>query len=256
MQNKLKEVIKDAKIGLVVFDSDGVLVPRGTQIREKFNGNDYELWFSTKVVSDRIAQKINWLKETVPVCISSGRSMLYLESIYAKVKDGVIFSAENGSLVNIQSVFMQEPWSNTDWRKIIKKLTDIKEDIKELEHPEIKGFEPKQFILTVHAESELKEVYDIVAKHDPIIELDIMWNGEAFDIQKIDTSKGNTIIDLANDFGIEKENIIAIGDRKNDEDMVKVAGIGISADKKHLKADYYLEGELPGEELLDILLEK
>lgn len=249
--NKLEEKILESNIKLAVFDSDGVLIPRGTKITQKEESDKYSLTLSTDIVSDRIANKLNELRRKMMVCISSGRSMIYLQEMYNKVLgESTILSAENGSLLLDGGVLVQPMTYNTEYFDKIRKM---REEIKNLD---ILGFEPKQFILTIHAEREVKEVYDIVRKYDPQEELKVMWNGEAFDIQKIDTSKGNTIINLANDFEIEKENVIAIGDRINDKDMIEAAGIGISADKEHLKADYYLEGELPGEELLDILLNR
>ncbi len=247
--NKLEEKILESNIKLAVFDSDGVLIPRGTKITQKEESDKYSLTLSTDIVSDRIANKLNELRRKMMVCISSGRSMIYLQEMYNKVLgESTILSAENGSLLLDGGVLVQPMTYNTEYFDKIRKM---REEIKNLD---ILGFEPKQFILTIHAEREVKEVYDIVRKYDPQEELKVMWNGEAFDIQRKTMSKASTVKALIDRFSLKKEEVIAIGDRVNDKEMIDAAGIGVSADKEKLEAEYHLDGELPGEELLDLLL--
>ncbi len=53
------------------------------------------------------------------------------------------------------------------------------------------------------------------------------------------------------------ENTIIIGDGSNDKEMVEMAGLGVSAEIKDLKAEYYTVGKgLGGEILVDYLLKK
>lgn len=257
MDKKLEERIKKENIKLIVLDSDGVLIPRGTDISSGYSegGLKHNLTVSTWVVTDRLAEKLNKLKQNYRVCICSGRSMIYLEEMYSKVVGGnTILSAENGNLLFLDDLLVQ-PVKHGE--KYLTKIRKIRDDAKDLD---IKGFEPKQFILTIHAEREVMEVYDIVKKYDPEGELKVMWNGEAFDIQKKDMSKAVTIDFLVEKLNLKREEIIAIGDRVNDKEMVEAAGIGVTADKTALEADYYIDegsdGELPGETLVDMLLNK
>ena len=247
-----KEIPKEKleKLRLLVLDSDGVTIPRGTKISEKENGNSYEVSFKTEVISDELAKLIKKLKNKIRICICSGRSLIYLQSMYSKIgQERIILMAENGIMVmidgKIYQLFMFE-------EEYFRKIAKIREEIK---HLPISGFEPKQFILTIHSPTELKEVYDIVKKNDPIGELKIMWNGEAFDIMPKYISKGEGLNFLCQFLQIDREEVIAIGDRINDKELLEVAGIGVSADQSNLPAKYFTVGKvLPGESLVEYLL--
>jgi len=256
-------------IKMVILDSDGVCIPRGTTIKEYEDADDtiYVCEFSTNVITYRLAEKINRLKDKVEVIISSGRSLIYLQSMYSKILGGnVELMAENGCIMlNTighvkQLVILPEAYLET--------IRKIRSGIKQLP---IGGFEPKQFILTVHCDTELGEVYDVVEEHDTNNKLKVMWNGEAFDIQPKSVSKGTAIQEMLlrtrmPDSGIGsyhpshhlyKENVLAIGDRINDKEMLDEAGIAVSADIDALEAPYYTIGEgLPGEILVDYLLDR
>src|SRR5690606_3932255 len=56
-------------VDLVLFDCDGVTIERGTYIRE----SEDELHIKTNVISDRMVEKLNELKEYVNIGFSSGR---------------------------------------------------------------------------------------------------------------------------------------------------------------------------------------
>ena len=242
------------KIKIAFFDSDGVCVERGTEIMESSDGVKYNSSFQTNVLSDEMADKLNQLSKKIKVVIASGRSLLYLRTMYSKIiGENVIFMAENGNVWFKSGRIVSRKYPVS----YFEKLATIRCQIKNLP---ILGFEPKQFILTVHCEKELQEVYDIVKKYDPNGELRIMWNGEAFDIQRDGTSKGDALKWILGN--IEKdnfklENTIAIGDRINDKEMVRAAYIGVSADIGKLNAKYYTTGKkLGGEVLVDYLLKK
>jgi len=249
--NKLipKEILKNLK--LLVLDSDGVCIPRGTKIWEKEIGNSYEVNFKTDVITDEFADSVNQLKKKIKICISSGRSMIYLQSIYGKILgEGTTLMAENGNLFLVAGHQFQYRIYPEEY---FVKLAKIKNEIKQLP---ISGFEPKQFILTVHSPMELKEVYEIVKKYDIDNYLKVMWNGEAFDIMPKDISKGESLKFLLQYLKISKDETIAIGDRVNDKELLEAAGIGVSADQEKLPAEYFTLGKfLPGDALVQYLLE-
>ncbi len=255
-----KEISNDklSRIKLLILDSDGVVIPRGTKIREGETGEKYFANIETYKISDRLAEKINRLKSKIKVCISSGRSLIYIQSMYAAIiGEGVILQAENGNLSLIGGQIMQHFDYGEDY---FKKIAAIRNEIVRSEEESmasILGFEPKQFILTIHSKDEARGVYDIVKKHDYDEELKIMWNGEAFDIQKHSISKGEGLRRLLGFLNIKSEEVIAMGDRINDKELLEVAGRGVSADKDALPAEYWTVGEgLPGEALVDYLLER
>ena len=242
-----KEIVANLKV--LVLDSDGVCVERGTKICETEEGNYCKLVFESNKISDRLSEKINVLSKKMQIVISSGRSLIYLQSMYSKVRDKILM-AENGNLIMFPDGTIKSVSYPTYY---FEKLALIKNDIKKLS---ISGFEPKQHILTVHCPEELQEVYAIVDKHDQEKMLKVMWNKEAFDIQDKLASKGAALENLiVNYLGFHKDNVIAIGDRLNDKEMVEWAKVGVSADINCLPAEYFIENSnLAGEILVDYLL--
>lgn len=242
---------KLAKLKMIVLDSDGVCVERGTSIKEKEDNSSYKIEFATSALSLEMAEKLNRLKKHLIVCISSGRALMYLQTIYARILGGrSILMAENGNLIlakgKINQLFAYDD-------RYFEKISLIRNNLK---HLEISGFEPKQFILTAHAQKELQEVYKITEQIDQEKDLRVMWNGEAFDIQKKGVSKGEGLKKIIKTLGFGKENIIAIGDRINDKELLDEAGIPVSADIEKLKAEYYTKGDrLPAESLVQYLLD-
>lgn len=248
-----KEIPKEKlkRIKLVVLDSDGVSVPRGTFISEKENLRFYEAHIKSFRITDRMTKMVNELKKKIKICFSSGRSLIYLQNMYGGVLGGgTVIQAENGNLSLIDGKIIQHFDYDENY---FKKLALIKNEIKKIP---ISGFEPKQFILTVHSPKEFLEVYKIIKKHDPEEELKCMWNGEAFDVQKKIISKGEGLKKLLDFLKIQKEEVIAIGDRINDKELLEAVGIGVSADIKSLKAEYWIKKrELGGKVLVQYLLD-
>jgi HAD superfamily hydrolase (TIGR01484 family) len=236
---------------LLVLDSDGVSVPRGTDIKETESETLYEAHIKTFRITDEFAQLLNQLKKRITICLCSGRSLLYLQSMYGKILGGgTILQAENGNLSLINGTIAQHFFYDEEY---FQKLAEIKREILKLP---IKGIEPKQFILSCHASSELKEVYEIVKSCDKNNELKVLWNGEAFDIQKKEVSKGTGLEKLMEHLKIRRDQTIAIGARINDKEILETAGIGVSADREALPAEYWTEGEgMPGEILAYYLWE-
>lgn len=239
------------KLKMIVLDSDGVCVERGTNIKEMEDNSAYKIEFSTGMLSLGLAEKLNRLKKYLIVCISSGRALMYLQTIYSRLIGGKsILMAENGNIILTKGkVHQLFPYND----RYFEKLALIRNNLK---HLEISGFEPKQFILTAHSQKELKEVYSAVDKIDEEKDLKIMWNGEAFDIQRKDVSKGEGLKKIIETLGFEKDNVIAIGDRLNDKELLDEAGVAVSADIEKLKAEYFTKGErLPAETLVQYLLD-
>ncbi|MCI0619439.1 HAD-IIB family hydrolase [Candidatus Wolfebacteria bacterium] len=239
------------RLKLVVFDSDGVSVPRGTEIREHVSSEHIDLTIRAFMVNRKLVELLARLRKRVMIVIASGRSLLHLETMYGTLLgDGTILQAENGNLSLIGGRIVQHfAYSETYFGM----LAAIRRDARTLP---IKGIEPKQLIVSVHAERELPEMYDIVERHDERHELKTMWNGEAFDIQRRDVSKAAGLQKLMKHIGVTPEETLAIGDRVNDVELLASVGVAISADKSTAPAEFWTEGEgLPGEILAQYLVE-
>lgn len=246
-----KAKIKNLKI--ICFDCDGVTVERGTDIEE----TETTLTVKTAVLSDRMLNKLLWLKKYFHLNFSSGRSLLYLERMYGKILwENASLQGENGIFTLIDGRVIQRKIFSSDDLEIIQ---NIKNEIRDLSKTEkkIRGFEPKQFLITVHCWKELPQITKIVEKYDTKNRYYIWWNGEAYDICLKTLNKGHGLKHLADYLKINIKDSMAIGNGPNDKDMIDVAGISVTTDSQTLPADYYTTGQLDlgGEELIDKLLE-
>ncbi|MGD9276111.1 MAG: HAD-IIB family hydrolase [Candidatus Pacearchaeota archaeon] len=232
------------KIKLIVSDLDGVIVPRGTKIKQIGNKTILE----TKKINEKQIEQIKKLSKLgFKINISSGRGLYMLEEMFREVLDEVIITYENGSSSWINGKIMQHFNSYNDLKEIFFELKKIKDK-------RIKGFEPKEFIITIHATSRVKKIEKIVSKYKNLY---TVWNGEAYDIGvKNKQTKITGLKELMKILKLKKENVLAIGDNFNDREFFKLAGITISADKSRLNADHYvpLNGKrLPADIVFDVV---
>jgi HAD superfamily hydrolase (TIGR01484 family) len=251
MLNKHIPTERLKRLKLVVFDSDGVLVPRGTVIRETVTDESIHLSITAHILSGALAELLRRLRERFIIVVSSGRSLLYLQTMYGGiVGERTVLQAENGNLSLIEGTVVQ----HVGYDEVhFATLAAIREEARALP---IRGIEPKQFIVSIHADREIKDVYDIVKRHDTRNELTTLWNGEAFDIQRKDVSKAEGLAKLCKHLGITLDETAAIGDRVNDTELLAHTGIGVSADKEAVGSEYWTEGEgLPGELFARYLIE-
>lgn len=249
MKPLLQMTKKDlSKIKMVVFDVDGVLVPRGTKIKQIGSTTTLE----TKVIAQKQIDQIHELnKNGFLVNISSGRGLYMLQEMFREVLPFVSLTYENGSATWYQGKIYQHINSFKYFQEILLKLKKAT-----IKHKNFKGFEPKEFIITIHCHEKIKEIENIVKKDK---KLTTVWNGEAYDILiKGKQTKALGIKHLSQIFKIKKENIMAIGDNYNDQEMLKESGIAISADKSRVRGNFYipLEGKyLPADSLMQKILE-
>jgi HAD superfamily hydrolase (TIGR01484 family) len=229
-----------------------VTVKRGTEIREKGN----ELIVKTYTLSDSLLKKMVILKKRFHINFSSGRSLLYLDRMFGKVLwEKASLQAEIGIFTLINGEVIQHQKFSS---KRLQQINDIKVDIRDLmkTNKDVRGFEPKQFLITVHCWKEVPEIEKILKKYDPKDEYYLLWNGEAYDIGLKTTNKGTGLKYLADLLKIDMKQTMAIGDGPNDREMVEYAGIGVVTSQKRIKGDFYTTGELHlgGVELVDVLL--
>jgi len=245
-----KEDIKDIKI--ICFDTDGVTVKRGTEIEEK----GQEIRIKTSCLEPDMLSKMLALKKRFHVTVNSGRSSLYLTKMYIDLLwDNASIISENGVFILRQGHLTQNfdfnDYELATLRSIYSQLRKVADN-----HPDARGFEPKQFIITLHCFHAIPEVDQIVKKYDTKKEFYCWWNGEAYDIAPHRFNKGLGLAKLCQLLNVDLKQSIAIGNGINDKDMMDAAGISITTDKEHLKADFYVEGEhLGGETLTNRLLE-
>jgi len=136
-------------------------------------------------------------------------------------------------------------------RKIRGEIEQVAENSKN-----IRGFEPKQFLISVHCFNEEPAILEIVKKLDVTGEFYIKWNSEAYDIFPRRFSKGSGLKQLAQYLRIDVSQILVVGNDPNDQEAVEGSGLSVTTSPDTLTADYYTEGklELGGEELVDHLL--
>lgn len=232
-----------SKIKMIVFDVDGVLVPRGTKIKQVGNTTTLQ----TKVIAPKQIEQIKKLnKMGFLINISSGRGLYMLQEMFREILPFVSLTYENGSATWYKGKIYQHINSFQYLRNVFPKLKEVK-------NKNIKGFEPKEFIITIHCKKKIKEIEKIVRKEKGLYTI---WNGEAYDIGiKKHQTKALGLRNVIKIFGLKKENIMAIGDNYNDHELLKESGIPISADKDRVKGKFHIP--LLGKFLpADVLMQK
>ena len=245
LSQMLKEDI--AKIKMVVFDVDGVLVPRGTKIKQVGNTTTLE----TKIIHEKQIKQIKALNEKrLLINISSGRGLYMLQEMFREVLPFVSLTYENGSATWYQGKIYQHINSFKYLQNIFLKLKKIAKKNKN-----VKGFEPKEFIITIHCTKKIKEIENVVKKDKNIYTI---WNGEAYDIGiKNNQTKALGLRRVIKIFKLKKENVMAIGDNYNDHELLEESGTSISADKSRVNGKFYvpLKGAfLPADNVIQKIL--
>ena len=234
---------KLSQIKMIVFDVDGVLVPRGTKIKQRGN----TLTFQTKVINKKQISQIQELhRKGFLVNISSGRGLYMLQEMFREVLPFVSLTYENGSATWYKGEIHQHINS-------FKYLQNVFPKLKKIVNKNIKGFEPKEFIITIHCKKRIKEIEKIVKKEKGLYTI---WNGEAYDIgiKKYQT-KALGLRRAMKILKLKKNNVMALGDNYNDSELLKESGMPISADKTKVQGKFYVPLEskfLPA----DILMQK
>ncbi|MCK5591442.1 MAG: HAD hydrolase family protein, partial [Candidatus Pacebacteria bacterium] len=122
-----------ADIKLIVFDVDGVLVPRGTKIEQKGNWTTFE----TKRIAKKQIEQIKKLHELgFLINISSGRGLYMLQDMFREILPFTSLTYENGSVTWFDGDIIQHTNSYKYLREIFPKLQQVS-------NKHIKGFEPK-----------------------------------------------------------------------------------------------------------------
>ncbi len=233
------------QIKMIVFDVDGVLVPRGTKIKQVGNTTTLQ----TKIIAQKQIQQIMELhKKGFLINISSGRGLYMLQEMFRPILPFVSLTYECGSATWHKGEIYQHVNSFKYLQNMFFKLKKLA-----VANKNVKGFEPKEFIITLHCTKELKEIEKIVKTERS---LTTHWNGEAYDIlvKKYQT-KAIGLRQVMRIFKLKKENVMAIGDNYNDHELLQASGMPISSDKSRIKGKFYvpLKGKfLPA----DILIQK
>ena len=236
-----------SQIKMIVLDVDGVLVPRGTKIKQVGNTTTLE----TKVIAPKQIEQIKELYENgFLINISSGRGLYMLQEMFREILPFVSLTFENGSATWYKGKIYQHVNSFKYLKDVFPKLKKVAN-----KNVHVKGFEPKEFIITIHCTEQVKEIEGIVKKEKNLVTI---WNGEAYDIQiKKDQTKAVGLKHAMKIFKLQKKNVMAIGDNYNDHEMLVESGVAISADKTRLEGDFYipLEGKfLPADNLMQKIL--
>ena len=235
-------------IRLIIFDVDGVIVPRGTKIKQKGNNTH----FNIKVITPEITELIKNLKEHgFLINISSGRSLTTLMDMFRPILPYISLTFELGSATWDNGIVHQHINSFNELKDLHFR---IREEIFDCE--DFKGIEPKEHIITVHCKNRIPKLENLVSQYPNLTSI---WNGEAYDIViKGIQSKGMGVKAISDLFKINKENILAIGDNYNDKELLESAGISITCDRSRVNGDFFISKTskgLPAKVLISKILE-
>jgi peptidyl-prolyl cis-trans isomerase B (cyclophilin B) len=247
LNRPIKELTKDMLSGIKVicFDGDGVTKKKGTEFVEESG----RVLLESYPPSAEMMGKLIKLSKYFHITFSSGREMDYLKEIYSEELMG-----KNGSLQAEIGMYLwwknelHENFQLTEAQK--NKIETIRKMIGELNDWRIRGFEPKNYLITLHCKDRFFKVEEIVRKMDPEGELYCWWNEEAYDIGLKGINKATGLRKLLEKLEVKMEEVMTVGNGINDQNMSDVAGIDVSTDPKHLEADFAVWGEERGGEVV------
>jgi len=240
-----------SNIKLIAFDSDGVLAQKGTDIKQSPGFYSQQ----TYLINSEVLDKLNVLKKHFHIVINSGRSSLYLTQIYQDILwDNLTIISEIGAFFAGNGFMVQTDVLNKTELETIKlirqKLSSFIGDSR------VEGFEPKQFLTTLHCRQAVPEIEAIIKELDTQDQFYYQWNEEAYDINSKKFTKSIALGKLLKLKGLLPENVITVGNGINDSDLTVGKTINISTDPIHLQTDdYFADGEHLGAiRILDHLL--
>lgn len=234
---------------LVVFDVDGVIIPKGTNLRESGDGTVFHM--ETHKLSERFVKNIMELKRYIQISFSSGRNLLYLRSLTKDIYDkSVILQAENAAIIFINGEISTPSYPDGYFVATNKLRNMVLSHADELG---LRGFEPKIYNLTVHMNEDYK-IMDLVKEADPEGFLYCIWTGEAFDVGLKGVTKGSGLERIAERLNLKRNEIMTTGNALNDKEMLEF-GVGVTMEPDRVWAPYRSSGTaLGGEELVEFLV--
>lgn len=237
------------KLKLVVFDIDGVIIPKGSEVHENESGTEF--FMKTYELQREFVDSVIELKKHIRVAFSSGRNLLYLKNLVKDFFDNdIILQAENGSMAFMEGHIVHHDFPSEYFRAIY----DIRDGIsKNAEELGLRGFEPKFFILSAHMEENEEKIRDIVKQNDPEGLVQYVWAGEAYDFGLKGVTKGSMLDSIATKLNLKRDEILTTGNALNDKEMLEY-GIGVTVDPDTVYGAYKTSGRgLGGIELAGFL---
>ncbi|MDE1868620.1 MAG: HAD family phosphatase [Candidatus Micrarchaeota archaeon] len=236
---------------LVVFDVDGVIIPKGTNLKENGDGTVFHM--ETHKLSEKFVKNITELKRHVKISFSSGRNLLYLRSLTKDVYDkSVILQSENAAIIFINGEISTPQFPDGYFEAANRLRNLVLANANELG---LRGFEPKIYNLAVHMDENYR-INDLVKEADPEGHLYCIWTGEAFDVGLKGVTKGAGLEKIAETLNLERNEIITTGNALNDKEMLE-SGVGVTMEPDRVWAPYRSSGAgLGGEELVEFLVSR
>ncbi len=246
---------KLTSIRALCFDSDGVLVKKGTKINLKGGKLLLETYLPSKTVLKQLAH----LSRRYQIIIASGRSLLYLRRLYEDLLwQKITLLAENGLFALWQGEVYQLYHYKKEELALLKKLKQELARLKQ-HQPNLIAFEPKQFLITLHAKKYLPEVCSLVKNFSFPKELSCLWNGEAFDINFRLINKAFGLSKILQFTSLAPSQVLTVGNDPNDFELGHLGGLSITTDPQHnAQAQYFSQAPLErgGSEILSWLIEQ
>ncbi len=240
------------RLKLIVFDIDGVIIPKGTEVHENSDGTEFVM--KTHKLSQDFIDSVTRLKAHVRIAFSSGRNLLYLKNLVKDFFDeSIILQAENGAIAFIDGHVIHPNYPPGYFEALYNIRSVISGNSKRLG---LRGFEPKFFILTAHMEENKELIYNIVKQASPKGLIQHVWGGEAYDFGLKGVTKGSMLSNIATMLGLSREEILTTGNALNDKEMLEF-GVGVTVEPDVVWGAYKTTGKhLGGVELATFLAER
>jgi len=245
MENNLGRDIDELKktdidgMRMLSFDGDGVTKKIGTDFIKDERGLVLESFRPSVEMIDILVELSGYFF----ININSGRSVEYLVDMYG-ARQKFVYLGEIGMFGWVKGGKYAN-FELTDYEK--DTLAKIKQELTQIKDDRIKGFEPKNYLVTLHCQAPIEGIEEMVAGMDSQGELYCWWTGEAYDVGAKRINKATGLVKLCDRLGIKTDEVITIGHGVNDADMLdRTVGIDISTDADKVTADFVTRGEEAG----------
>lgn len=243
-------------IKLIVSDIDGTLIDTNEELKEEFHKlksfvkeNNIPFTLATGRCYDEVHDFINEFEVDLPIVVNNGAGavkdgdFLWETTMKASILRQAIEYADELDMVIVTSDgISNKSYRHNDYiRNQIEKFGRYEEIYK----PEGGEWDTaniqKLLIIDPLPEGRIDSVLEKLEPYKDMLNI-VKYNDRSVDIMPASTNKAEGVLNIARILNIDLKNIMAIGDAKNDIEMINMVGVGVAVSNADPKlkevADY------------------
>lgn len=243
-------------IKLIVSDIDGTLIGTDEKLKEEFHklkefvrNNNIPFTLATGRCYDEVENFIKEFEVDLPIVVNNGAgavkdgNFIWETTMKASMLRKAIECADELGMVIVTSDgISNKSYRHNDYiRNQIKKFGRYEEIYRPKEEEWSTAKIQKLLIIDPLPEGRIDLVLEHLKPYEEVLNI-VKYNDRSVDIMPAATNKAQGIINIAKMLNIDINQIMAIGDAKNDIEMLNAVGIGVAVSNADSKlkevADY------------------